>query len=911
MDSTDFEGHGFMTVRDSLSAAANFAASYLINADETLTTEFIQSSVDELRPFLSRRFNLSEADYTQIVRILETRFSTTMGTGFSLTDPNQPHDEEWYSERENWAYWNDYSKYLQDIEGLPLPVITSIDSVTDKILGLLQNPEDEGEWDRRGLVIGHVQSGKTANYIGLIAKAADAGYRFIIVIAGIHNNLRTQTQERIDAGFIGRDSETRQLIGVGEVNPSRSMPTTVTTKSSDFNKALGRRFNVELKSLMGTFIIVIKKNVSTLRSLYEWLSQVNVSTGAGKITDIPMLLIDDEADNASVNTNREDVDPTRINREIRRILSLFRKSSFVGYTATPFANIFIDPDDEDDEFGKDLFPEHFIYCLDAPSNYFGADKLFRSDESESPFIRIIDDAQPLIPLQHKKDLRIDELPGTLKRAILTFILARAIRNIRGQSSAHCSMMINVSRFVDVQRDLSNLVRMYVNGLAGAVRLSYALPPEKALKDSTMAQFYEVFRSEFESDQNQWSEVQRNLNQAASSIKILVINNNSDEILDYAAYSKEGNGLTAIVIGGLSLSRGLTIEGLTVSYMYRNTQMYDTLMQMGRWFGYRNNYEDLCRVYLSADSFRWYSHIAEATEELRLQVKQMRRDRKKPSDFGLYVRAHPDTLLVTARNKMRKTETRDLIVSYDGKLRETHIIPESVEKNQANTVLFREFVSFLRTQRNPIHDEMSSLFFSDIRWNEVYQLLSQFRFHDDLFDLKENVHRFVQEISDLYPKWDVSLKSLAHERAHEDLPMTPQRRRIGYVAPGVPKTPLSEHGWFTGDKNRFSGNSMFAAGLSEQQLDKAQENALFAGRNKPLFRDYTNARNKPLLICHMLNLVDSDDVPVASPVPALSVSFPNSSKFKAVEYVLGPVMLRQLELFGSDTSVEEDDYDPAI
>src|SRR5690606_10519323 len=129
-----------------------------------------------------------------------------------------------------------------------------------------------------------------------------------------------------------------------------------------------------LKSLNNTFILVIKKNVNTLSSLYNWLKELNTREELEKITDIPMLLIDDEADNASINTNKPELDPTRTNREIRSILNLFRKRCYVGYTATPFANVFINPDSEDEMLGSDLFPAHFIHCLDAPTNYCGAER---------------------------------------------------------------------------------------------------------------------------------------------------------------------------------------------------------------------------------------------------------------------------------------------------------------------------------------------------------------------------------------------------------------------------------------------------------------------------------------------------------------------------------------------------------
>lgn len=872
-----------------------------------LTSKEIAEIVDEFQPI----YQLGPEDADYLKKLLETQYVTTMGAGVSLIDPDIPHDEEWYLKREiGWEYAEDYEKYLIN-QGWPTRVVSSMNSVTDRILGLLQDPHKDGDWERRGLVIGHVQSGKTANYIGLLSKAADAGYKFIIVIAGIHNNLRTQTQARIDAGFIGRDSKTNQWIGVSQLRPKRALPMTVTTTESDFNKSLARRFGMELKSLNNTFILVIKKNVNTLSSLYNWLKELNTRQELEKITDIPMLLIDDEADNASINTNKPELDPTRTNREIRSILNLFKKRCYVGYTATPFANVFINPDSEDEMLGSDLFPAHFIHCLDAPTNYCGADKMFPDkDLIDNDFIREIDDAEDYIPLRHKKGQPIVDLPPSLRKAIRTFILSRAIRNLRGDKDNHCSMLINVSRFVDTQREVKLLTELYVDHLQKAIRFNYRLLPNKAHRDESVAQLHRDFLGEYSNTGIEWADVLTELNDAASAIKVFLVNSKSDEALDYRAYEKEGNALTAIAIGGLSLSRGLTIEGLTVSYIYRNSKMYDTLMQMGRWFGYRDGYEDLCRVYMSDISYGWYCHISEAADELRMQVKRMSRERKKPSDFGLYVRAHPDTLIVTAQNKMYYAANRAFRVSYDGRLMETHILPDSSDKNDSNRYLVKAFFDDLKESERPHTDKTNSLLFRDVPWELIQDFVLRFRFHTDMLDLHENIPRFIKEISDIYPNWDVAFRSLTGRQPENGYMIAAQERNIGHEPSGQPRRPASEAGWYTGNKNRFSGNSMFEIGLDNVQIAEARKRAEDAGRKNPIFSDYTNARGKPVLMLHLLNLVDknNDNEAVISLVPALSVSFPNSDDVRTVEYVVNPVWLKQFEENRYDSPDEEDDYD---
>ena len=123
-----------------------------------------------------------------------------------------------------------------------------------------------------------------------------------------------------------------------------------------------------------TVVFVIKKNKSILNNLIRWLKSNNADTRG--VISKSLLLSDDEADNASVNTNDPEKDPTAINKAIRELLKLFRQSSYLGITATPYANIFINPDNEDEMRGDDLFPRDFIYALSPPTNYIGAEDIF-------------------------------------------------------------------------------------------------------------------------------------------------------------------------------------------------------------------------------------------------------------------------------------------------------------------------------------------------------------------------------------------------------------------------------------------------------------------------------------------------------------------------------------------------------
>jgi hypothetical protein len=903
-----------------------------------LTTEDIRSEAVKL----ARAFEVKGDDLEKVIRQVEARLVIVMGEGTSLVDTDSEHDDEWPSKREiEWHYWKDYANHLEG-SGWPPLVAHSLGDITAKILGLLEEPEKPDSWDRRGLVIGHVQSGKTANYLGLITRAADAGYKLIIVLAGIHENLRKQTQQRIDEGFVGRDSNPdrmRREIGVGVQNRNHKFPVSLTNTQQDFTKQVATGIVADLQGFSQPVVVVIKKNVTTLSNLYSWLKEWNTRESSQQIANVPMLMIDDEADNASVNTNKADIDPTRTNREIRKILKLFKKKCYVGYTATPFANIFINPDSESEMLNDDLFPRDFIYCLDAPTNYFGAERVFLDEEQQDIIVQPITDAEDFIPLAHKtKDFPVSDVPPSLKNAIHVFIVAKAIRMLRGQDNKHASMMVNVSRFVNVQKQVREHISFYLATVAKAVRYNHALPVAEAMKNGEMRALKAAYDEEFSSLKEKWPEIQKVLAKAVDVIKVLVVNSKSDESLDYRKAEDNNEALTVIAVGGLSLSRGLTLEGLTVSYMYRNTKMYDTLMQMGRWFGYRDNYDDLCKVYLSEDSIGWYEHIAEAAEELRQNIKQMRRDGIKPKQFGLYVRAHPDALTVTALNKMRDTEIRPLQVTYSGGLVESHIVPKVGDITEQNRLLFRELYSRLE-QEYPGKGETldGALFWKAVNWEVVDDFLFKFRYHRKLQIDKAAVRAYLRKVSEKYPEVDIAFISLKNEKGQMRFHLSEdssspyilsQERTVGRrLLPGdvlySPKEPPEEPGYYITNKQRVSGRGAEAVGLSAEQIAEATqmaEEGKTPGQDKVEISDahYRNVRGRPLLMLHSLKLVHKQPKgkdgkePVGEDlldqIPAIGMAFPGGDYETTVDYVVNKVWLKQLELESFDSPDEEDDYD---
>ncbi|MBK6329634.1 MAG: hypothetical protein IPF62_03610 [Bacteroidetes bacterium] len=413
-----------------------------------------------------------ELDRNSLIREVESLYNIRMDDFRIIQD--EERRTPWIGNAKaniTWSFWNRYRDYLQIEKNYSDTVLNQIDKLTDRTLDGLFNPTEKIIVGKKGLVVGQVQSGKTSNYTGLICKAADAGYKLIIVLAGIHNNLRSQTQLRLDEGFLGFDTQHQRaynengvVIGVGKINQiGVAHSLTSSLDNGDFATKAADSMGGFSFNTAEPIIAVVKKNSKVLERLHTWLSAKaeTLPDGTKKIRSKSLLLIDDEADNASINTNKDEDTATRINQHIKSILNLCERSGYVGYTATPFANIFIPIKDDD------LFPRDFIINIPAPSNYIGPEKVFGievleddDDENDSvlPIVNRVDDYRDSIPNGHKKDDQFPtELPASLKTAIKCFILTCAIRNLRGQEKVHNSMLVHVSRYTRWQKQIKELV----------------------------------------------------------------------------------------------------------------------------------------------------------------------------------------------------------------------------------------------------------------------------------------------------------------------------------------------------------------------------------------------------------------------------------------------------------------------
>ena len=882
---------------------------------------------------------LTDAEKEEVITTLHASLFVRIDRGHCLKEKDHT---PWYMAAKAELpsnFWDRYRIYLQKEKHWNKDTVNELDKTTDEIMDLLGNPDSANSFLYRGLCIGDVQSGKTSTYIGLINKAADAHYRVIILLTGTIEKLRRQTQQRIDEGFIGLDSYAFTLekdsvqVGVGSIDPNTS-GWAVTSTTSDFNAATAKKIVGQLSNINAPVIFVLKKNKSVLEKLEHWLRFYNANKTTKKI-DLPMLLIDDEADNASVNTKKDD-EVTAINKGIRKLLVLFEKANYVGFTATPYANIFIDPDTEQEMLEHDLFPRDFIYALEAPSNYIGARSIFGNDAPYGYMLESNDDCESVLPLKHKKEDVLTYMPKSMEEAITAFFICNAVRDLRGDTKSHRTMMINISRFIAVQNQITRVVDSYVRDAKREIRNYYLTGVEALQYDifKLMKQVYEKYFAGFASDPEYsdlkhftWEQIQEAMYPAISRIEVRTINGgNAPKNLDYENYEKKLNdiGLRLIAVGGLSLSRGLTLEGLSTSYFYRNSSMYDTLMQMGRWFGYRGKYRDLCKIWMPDESMAWYSYISMATDKLRAEVRRMQNDNMTPTDFGLAVRSDIQGLLVTARNKMRTAKDYETVVNFSGEVVETRYVyssKEILQRNYEETELFlNDLATSYSVHRNDPDLALKSYQYLNVAKEKIVDFLSVYSAHtlNIDFSITELLSMFSEDDQQIFDYWDVLIASgLSTTPAIEfaNLMLPPVKRNFAYR-----KDTKSLQ--MSGKNSRLGSKDLAKGGLTKATVAKMEADKEDGKSFNEEFYFNTGMKRNPLMVIYPVKLApketdseyetkkkiaDSIDFPIVG----VSIGIPRISgkKREVIKYKINKQ--KWLELFGADDVEDFDEVDETI
>lgn len=606
-------------------------AQFLLNQAEKRMVPLEEAASDLVRSgFPEEKVKEAVEEITRRIEALDE-----VGTAVLSGAPFEP----WYPGPRDRGHW---ARYRQILEAAHAPGLDSLDAETTRITRLLSCPRRTGE-RRKGLVVGNVQSGKTRNFAGVIAKAADAGYRLVIVLAGMHNNLRDQTQTRLN----------EQLFVSDDWCP-------LTSETQDFDH-VGHAKQLFLKQDL--LCMVVKKNAAVLSKLVEMLDGI----GPDVLRRFPTLIVDDEADQASPNTMAPKDEVSAINRLLRQLWGYTRTGTYLAYTATPFANVLMDPDEDDD-----LFPSDFILAIEPGEGYFGPERVFGvidsidADPELPDMVRTIPEEDATVLRPPSKTTDHDDfdpgVPPSLQEAIAWFVLAVAVRWVRGQADQHSSMLVHTTHYKKPHFTMQARIAEFVSRLADRVARGNTDLLRRVWQRESVQ-----LRVEDTGDRVSWQSVAAVIPDVLARIQVKVDNGDSLDRLNY----KGGEPQNVIAVGGGTLSRGLTLEGLVVSYFTRSSNTYDTLLQMGRWFGYRTGYEDLPRVWVADGLDQDYAFLARVERELREEIRVLSDGEHTPKDVGVRVRTHPGRLQITNVNKMHAA--REVQVGLSGTSNQTFIL----------------------------------------------------------------------------------------------------------------------------------------------------------------------------------------------------------------------------------------------
>lgn len=864
-------------------------------------------------------------------RLLWTIFVTEQGPALALQDRERP--APWYlgGRRQPGPFMQRYLYKLEE-DGWPNESVQQLQDSTARILEVLDDPERPGSWDWRGLVVGDVQSGKTASYAGVVNRAADAGYRIIIVLAGMHKILRLQTQKRFDKDFLGYDTNPRtrqvnqpaRIIGVGNFNAQLIVDSlTMSDPNGDFNQRIADQSNFSPVSQPCLF--VVKKNAKVLENLNNWIARLPAPAKAA-----PVLVIDDEADQASVDTGdqpiledgtfEQDYDPKRVNGQIRRLLMSFERRVYVAYTATPFANILIHDERSATVYGPDLFPSTFIVSLTPPDDYFGPAAVFGTnddaDNTGLPLVRPIDQTREnWIPDRHDKNLRPrysgqDVIPPSLEVAIDAFLLTCAARAARGQGREHSSMLVHVSRYIDVHDEVHSQVEQYLRETRALISNGdrETMQRLRAIWESDYLPTTEAVRTTVYGRNTipvTWDQVAAVIAESSDKIQVITANGKTKADIDYDAYKDVG--YSVIAVGGDKLSRGLTLEGLSVSYFLRVSRQYDSLLQMGRWFGYRRGFADLCRLFTTPDMEDWFRYVATAQKELRAQFFEMAQVDATPKDFGLKIAVH-DILQVTASNKQRHAELRQSSYAGEGKVQTVMFQDrQTIERNAAIT---DDFISGLGAGTdNPRRPGLGNRLADGTLWTgvpgqEIAEYLRNLTFPPESKQVDgQKLSAFIRAQLGMRPPelvdWTVFLATGDEKevdlggRRRKCVLRTPRKSRDGQPAPddrfiiGTTLSPLDQAIDLTDEEF----NDALARTNRERRSRTKPETDVPSGE---FIRKVRGARpQNGLLIIYPIDPDKAEVEQTERPVISVVVSFPDSDAADSRVYLVNSVQQREL------------------
>ena len=722
---------------------------------------------------------------------------------FSIADPNHIEWLDKKSPKINWNQWNNYSNYLETEKKYSKKNVKAIGQLADKIIDRLEDPNSETDIKVKGLLMGEVQSGKTSTYMAVLHKAIDVGWRFIIILSGMTDDLRFQTQQRINSDLIGYalSEKSNQNCGIREAIPKYNFVNfeALTTLNKDFS--VTQLSTVLKKQKDAVYIAVCKKNSRILNNLINWLGgdPNNPKRNADRreiATKIPCLIVDDEADQASPNTSKEAQDFTAVNGAIRNLLQYFHKSAYLAVTATPYANIFINPqlqEQSDKTILPDLFPNNFIFVKESPIGYTGVHQLFGVDENNTESNSNDLEDQVVITIEPKdeetlrkpikKDAVIKSLPPSLIKALRYFFCCCVFKEITVNS--HLSMLVHVDFRRSNHKSISSLIDEFINTERDNVQLHQGLKESELESDRRYKEYKEIWEQGCFSKQASkktdtfkklsnkdfYTVWKNNFFEAIDKDKIDIQTINSDyrgeKIADI--YEKKKNS-KLILVGGYALSRGITIEGLCVTYLTRKSAAIDTLLQMGRFFGYKNDDLKIMKIWLGQNLKEMFEEADKAQQEFITQVQIMNDHKQTPSTFGLKIHKAPAylKLRIAAKNKMFHSHDMTLGANIAGYTLQSSKLPFEIELLKKNKEIVSSFLKEIDKQSTRNQD----LQYGDIVWKNIdssliAKLISDFNAYGWGDINKANISDFIKEKLST-EKWIVTVLSNQEVHSKVDL-----------------------------------------------------------------------------------------------------------------------------------------------
>lgn len=684
----------------------------------------MHGGVDIAKEYFLQFPNLGEAEIEELATAYEESCEKTGEGGPIISDVLDTFKYPGPRENGVWASFRDRLSAKRD-EG----ELEDLDRESNTIVRRTPDPNSPNSVACRGLVVGHIQSGKTTNFEAVAAKLADLDYRMIIVLAGIHNSLRSQTQGRMQEDLVGPNRDGRWFVLTDEHNDFDLINLKAVQSGRASHTQAAQSY---LTSKWKTALLVVKKNATVLRKLHAWLETEETRNA---LENAKVLVIDDEADQASVQTNT-------IQNLIVDILGLMPRSTYIGYTATPFANVFCNPVEE-----RDLYPRNFIYSLPQPKGYFGPEVLFgrdsldldeeEQDEGKDMIRTIPESDEFLLRPQTKEDVDgfSPVMTDELQDAIRWFILATAARWLRENGHVDSSMLIHTSYQTAIHESFVQPVQKVVEDLKDALGRGSS-EVDDGLRDLWESEAARVPAAEWGRTAETYEELREVLPAVLDDVRVIVENSASDDRLRYLPDQSN----TIIAIGGNTLSRGITLEGLVSSVFLRPTNTYDTLLQMGRWFGFRTDYEDLPRIWMTPQLQRSFRHLSLVEHELRQDIHSYELQGLTPMQAAVRVRTHP-ALAITAKMGAAKPAT----VSFSGARLQTRFFRTQDREWLKTNNLAGEALIRRAGERAAKEEKLTNggVLYRDVPAAEVLGFLSKYRIVEDQSDMQpETIKKYI-------------------------------------------------------------------------------------------------------------------------------------------------------------------------